>query len=139
MTILPPRHPLAKSADDLPIAALHGERVMTNGPLYLSSLQFMTACTLEGIETDVVFESPIGQVLSAYVDAGMAIAVCGDRTDVRGFDLPRRRLVDASGSPLAFDLSICWTEQAGTSEPMLAFAHALAAFRPSFPALSAVA
>ena len=134
VAILPPGHRLAGSDDDLPIAALQGERIMVNGPLYLSSLIFLTACTLEGVETDVILESPVGPVLAAHAEAGRGIAICGDRTEMRGFDLPCRRLVDVRGEPLRFDLSVCWNEREEPSTELLAFATALAEFRPSFSA-----
>lgn len=134
IAILPAQHPLADSDEDLPLELLHGERVMLNGPQYLSSLLFRTACTLEGVDTDVIYESPVGQVLAAHAEAGMAIAVCGDRTDLRGFDLPRRRIVDSGGQPLRFELSVCWNPQRTLSDHVLAFARSLAAFEPEFSA-----
>lgn len=132
IAVLPTDHPLADSDDDLPIKALQGERVMLNGPLYLSTLMFVTACTLEGVETDVVLESPVGAVLAAHAEAGRGIAVCGDRTDLRGFDLPLRRLVNDRGEPLRFDLSVCWCEKEDPPSELLGFAHSLAGFRPNF-------
>ena len=132
IAILPADHPLGRSAEDLPLDLLHGERVMLNGPLYLSSLLFRTACTLQGVDADVIYESPVGQVLAAHAEAGLAIAICGDRTDLRGYDLPRRRIVDVSGQPLRFDLSVCWNPLRTNSDHVLAFARGLSSFEPDF-------
>jgi len=136
IALIPPGHQLGRTDEDLPIDLLHGERVMLNGPLYLSSLLFRTACTLQGVDTDVVYESPVGQVLAAHAEAGLAIAICGDRTDLRGFDLPRRRIIDSAGLPLRFELSVCWNPQRTLSDHALAFARGLSAFEPDFPARS---
>jgi DNA-binding transcriptional LysR family regulator len=134
IAIVPREHPLGRSEEDLPLDLLHGERVMLNGALYLSSLLFRTACTLQGVDVDIIYESASGQVLAAHAESGLGIAVCGDRTDLRGFDLPRRRIVDSAGQPLRFELSVCWNPQRPLSDHALAFARGLAAFEPRFSA-----
>lgn len=134
IAVIPWDHLLSRSTDELPLDLLNGERVMLNGALYLSSLLFRTACTLQGVDAKIIYESASGQVLAAHAEAGLGIAICGDRTDLRGFDLPQRRIIDSAGQPLRFDLSVCWNPQRAPSDHVLAFAHGLAGFQPHFPA-----
>ncbi len=129
IALLPADHPLGLESGPLPVARLHGERVMMNGPLYLSSLLFRTTCTVEGIACDVVLESAAGQVLAAHVEAGLGIAVFGDRTDLRSVPhLPRRVLVDGEGRELTFPLNVCWSPARAPSAHALRFATELARF-----------
>ncbi len=129
IALLPADHPLGLESDPLPVARLHGEQVMMNGPLYLSSLLFRTTCTVEGIACDVVHESGAGQDLAAHVEAGLGIAIFGDRTDLRFVPhLPRRVLVDGEGRELTFPLNVCWYPTRAPSARALRFAEELSRF-----------
>ena len=134
IALIPADDPLGAEEGPLPISALHGRRVMMNGPLYLSSLLVRTASIAAGVQLDVVLESPVGPVLAAHAEAGLGIALFGDRTDLRAVaHLPRRPLIDAAGRPLEFPLSVCWDPARPLAEETLEFARALSAAAGHLP------
>jgi DNA-binding transcriptional LysR family regulator len=131
---IPENHPLADGAETIRIEEFHRQQVMLNEPSFLSHLTFRTACTLEGVEPEIVMESSIAQVLGAHVDVGNAIAICGDRTDFRGYRVRIRRVIDGSGNFLQFPLNICWLAERELSDLFAQFAAELSRFELSFAA-----
>lgn len=109
--LLPTSHPAAGSSDPLPVTELHGQRIMLNGPGYLSTQLTLAACRIAGVKPRVVYQCSVGQTLAALAEAGMGIAIMGDSLDLRGFHLPRRYLVDHRGEFLTFELHIAWLKE----------------------------
>lgn len=107
--VLPPTHHLAGSRAPLRVDQLDGEPVLLNGPSFLASELFLSACRVMAVQPDVVYECSSGQTLTALAEAGLGVAVVGDTVDRRGFDLPSRALCDHDGRPLTFDLRVAWS------------------------------
>lgn len=125
--VLPAQHPLAREEGPLDVAHLHGEPLLLSGRSYLSSELLLSACRLQAVEPDVVYECTVGQTLAALAEAGLGIAVVSDNVDRRGFDLPTRPLCDGDGNLLRFDLEVAW-RQDGTAPVVTAFAEDLSRF-----------
>lgn len=127
MAIFPPDHPLANESGPLSITALKDESLLANGRDFLSTRVLLAACREAVISPSIIYQSRVGQTLAALVEAGLGVAVLSDNVDLRGFQLPRRVLVDIGGRPLSFDLSVAWWDRAKAS-PARRFAHDLAEF-----------
>lgn len=125
--VLPRQHELAQEPGPLDITQLHRERVLMNGPSFLSADLFLAACRLHGIEPDIVYECSVGQTLAALAEAGLGVAVMSDNVDLRGFTLPERSLCDPHGHPLQYELRIAWDRNRG-SRVVPEFAQRLSAF-----------
>lgn len=125
--LIPPEHPLAHEAGPLPITRLHGQRVLLNGGRFISTSLVQAAAALAACELDVVYECSVGQTLAALAEGGLGIAIVGDSVDLRGFDLPRRPVVDRDGRPLTFELHVAWLRERPLPPADLGFADALAA------------
>jgi LysR family transcriptional activator of glutamate synthase operon len=125
--VLPSAHPLARDTGPLDVAHLHRQPVLLTGRSYLSTELLLSACRLEAVEPDVVYQCSVGQTLAALAEAGLGIAVISDNVDRRGFDLPTRPLCDAAGKLLQFDLEIAW-RRSGSPDVVTDFAEELSRF-----------
>ncbi len=59
--VLPAQHPLAREEGPLDVAHLHGEPLLLSGRSYLSSELPLSACRLQAVEPDVVYECTVGR------------------------------------------------------------------------------
>ena len=140
--LLPRAHPLAETHAPLGVHELDGEAVLLNGPSFLSTELFLSACRLMAVQPDIVYECSVGQTLAALAEAGLGIAVVSDTVDRRGFDLPTRPLVDHDGHMLQFELHIAWSR--GRSLPLVVhefideLAEYISGFGPRVPGERAV-
>ncbi|TQM11607.1 LysR family transcriptional regulator [Pseudonocardia kunmingensis] len=125
--VLPARHRLAAGSGPLDVAELDRELVLVNGRSFLSTELFLSACRVQAVEPDVVYECSVGQTLAALAEAGLGVAIISDTVDRRGFDLTTRPICDAEGHPLQFDLHVAWARNR-SSEVVAAFARELSDF-----------
>lgn len=125
--LIPPDHALARDPGPLPIHHLHGQRVLLNGGRFISTSLVQASAALASCELDVVYECSVGQTLAALAEGGLGVAIIGDSVDLRGFDLPRRPVVDRDGRPLTFDLHVAWLRDRPLPAAAHDFAEALAA------------
>lgn len=107
--VMPRSHRLATTQAPLRVDELDGEPVLLNGPSFLATELFLSACRVMAVRPDVVYECSSGQTLAALAEAGLGVAVVSDTVDRRGFDLPARALCDHDGRPLTFDLHVAWS------------------------------
>jgi DNA-binding transcriptional LysR family regulator len=126
--VLPMEHPLAGTSDRIPVTALRGERLLLNGPSFLSAELFLAAARAAGITMPVVYESAVGQTLAALAEAGLGVAVLADNVDLRGLGVRRRPLVAADGRPLAFDLAVAWIRGRPGDDVVVEFAGDLSGY-----------
>lgn len=109
--LLPEQHPLAADDGPLPVTDLDGVGILLPGEGFLVTELTNAACRLAGVTPDVLYECTVGQTLAALATAGLGVAILGDKTDVRGYDLPRRDLRDPAGNALEYELHIAWMRE----------------------------
>lgn len=126
--VIPPGHRLGSSAGPLSIEELAGERVLVNGPSFLSRELLESACRVAGIQPLIVYASSVGQTLASLTEAGLGLSILSGNVDLRGFTLLRRPLHDINGQPLAFDLNISWPRDRRHAPIVYTFARQLSDF-----------
>lgn len=109
--LIPPNHPFAQTSGPICVTQFEGERILLNGSGFLSTELPVAAWRELGVRPRVVYECTVGQTLAALAESGMGIAIMGNTIDLRGFDLPRRSVVDEQGRPLTFNLHIAWLKE----------------------------
>lgn len=127
LALIPPSHQLAASDAPLNVRDLHQQRVLLNGGRFISTNLVRAAAALASCELEVVYECSVGQTLAALAEGGLGIAIVGDSVDLRGFQLPRRPIVDQHGTPLTFELHVAWLRERRLVPEGYDFAEALAA------------
>jgi DNA-binding transcriptional LysR family regulator len=106
--LIPPGHRL-DCPGPLSVEELDAESVLVTGEQFRSTKLLRSACQMAGVQPEIIFECSVGQIVAALVEAGVGIGVLSDAVDRRRVDdLNARRLCDADGRPLAFDLHINW-------------------------------
>jgi DNA-binding transcriptional LysR family regulator len=125
--LIPRDHRLAETSAPLTMAELQGERVMVSGASFISTTLIHAAAKLSAVELNVVYESSVGQTLAALAEGGLGIALIGDSVDLRGFDLPRRPVVDHGGRFITFELHVAWMRDRPLPKVANKFARDLAA------------
>lgn len=121
----PAWHPMARQHGMLEVRALMHEPVLIKGLPYRSTDLLLTAAEKAGFTPEIAYECSNGQTLALLAEAGLGVAILGDTNDLRGFDLPRRGLLDDSGSPLSFDLHVVWRSHASISTEASLFVEEL--------------
>jgi len=122
---LPAWHPLARQHGMLEVRALANEPVLVKGLPYRSTSLFVAAAEQAGFRPQVAYQCSSGQTLAALAESGLGVAILGDTGDLRGFDLPRRDLLDESGRALSFDLHVVWHAGAEQSPEVMLFVEGL--------------
>ena len=126
--VVPPGHRLAAESGPLSVEELEGERLLVNGPSFLSRELLESACRVAGITPTIVYASSVGQTLASLANGGLGIAVLSGNVDLRGFDVHRRSLHDVNGRPLEFELNVSWPRDRRLAPIVLAFARELSEF-----------
>lgn len=108
---IPLNHPLAEAAGPVSVIELAPETLLLNGSGFPSTDLISYAMEVAGLHPRVSFECSSGQTLAAAAEAGMGIAVFGATTDIGGTAVRSRPVHDASGTALAFDLSVVWNKR----------------------------
>lgn len=126
--VIPSGHRLAGISGPLSVEELDGERILVNGPSFLSRELLDAACRVGGISPVIVYASSVGQTLAALTEAGLGISVLSGNVDLRGFSLLRRPLCDINGTPLEFDLTVSWPRDRRHAPVVYRFARQLSEF-----------
>ncbi|MHB1615215.1 MAG: LysR family transcriptional regulator [Actinomycetes bacterium] len=108
IALFPPEHRLSRRDGTISVVDLVDAPLLVNGESFPSTRLLLHALDIAGLPANVVYECSAGQTLAAMAEAGLGVAVFGDTADLRGFSLTRRRILDASGKPLTFDLYVAW-------------------------------
>jgi DNA-binding transcriptional LysR family regulator len=108
MALVPAGHRLAGSQEPVSIVELSKEPLLLNGQGFPSTNLTLRALEQAGLSAEVVYECSAGQTLAAMAEAGLGVAVFGDTTNLRGFSLTARPVIDGGGAPLQFTLYIAW-------------------------------
>lgn len=109
---LPLTHKLAGESGPINIVDLASETLLLNGPGFPSNDLVRYGMEVAGLNPRIAFECSNGQTLAEAAEAGMGVAVFGASTDTTGINVRSRPVVDASSTPLVFDLSIAWNKRA---------------------------
>lgn len=136
---IPAGHRLAADRGPLSVEELDGERILVNGPSFLSRELLDAACRVGGIAPVIVYASSVGQTLAALTEAGLGISVLSGNVDLRGFSLLRRPLLDINGVPLEFDLNVSWPRDRRHAPVVYRFARQLSEFTAPLRPLHSVA
>lgn len=126
--VLPAAHRLALMRGPLDLRALDGEPVLVKGAPYKSTMMFHDAALRNAFEPNVAYQCASGQTLATLVEARLGTAILGDIQDLRGFDLPRRVLMDDAGHTLSFGLYAAWRTGPDLTPETSAFTQDLVAF-----------
>lgn len=126
IALFPPGHPMS-GTEPLDVRQLADQPLLVNGPGFPSTGLLLRSLEQAGVSPRLVYQCSAGQTLAAMAEAGLGVAVFGDTTDLRGFTLSHRPLVDPAGKVLTFDLYVAWVRDAVPAW-MRDFAVELAAF-----------
>jgi DNA-binding transcriptional LysR family regulator len=126
--VLPPEHRLASGSGPLSVEDLEGERLLVNGPSFLSRELLESACRVAGVAPTIVYASSVGQTLASLANGGLGIAVLSGNVDLRGFDVHRRPVHDVNGQPLEFELNVSWPRDRRLAPIVYQFARELSEF-----------
>lgn len=132
--VLPPGHRLTAEQGPLSVEALDGERLLVNGPSFLSRELLESACRIAGVTPSIVYASSVGQTLASLANGGLGIAVLSGNVDLRGFDVHRRPVHDLNGQPLEFELNVSWPRDRRLAPIVYTFARELSEFAAPFRA-----
>jgi len=111
IALFPPRHPLGHAQGPVGVLDLASEPLLVNGAAFPATGLLLKEFARLGVEPNVVYESSAGQTLASMAEVGMGIALFGDAADLRGFDLPCRRVIGSDGRDLTYDLYIAWVRE----------------------------
>lgn len=110
----PPGHRIFRTEGPLTVDVLAGESLLLNGPGFPSTELLTRAMESQLLHPEIAYKCSAGQTLAAMAEAGLGVAVFGNTTIMRGFDLERREVVDAQGKALRFDLQAAWRRDVAT-------------------------
>lgn len=112
IALFPPHHRLGAVSGPVDVLDLAAEPLLVNGAPFPATGLLLKEFGRLGVEPRFVYQSSAGQTLASMAEVGMGIAIFGDAADLRGFDLPRRRVLGSDGRPLTYDLYIAWVRDA---------------------------